>query len=61
MQKSYEDAQNEIDIAIRFVCGEKGYMDMNEFIELHRNYYYVQPKENLTNYMNVKIVNLDDL
>ena len=56
MQKTYEEAEKELDISIRFVCGEKGYMELNEFIELHRNIYYVQPKENLTNFMNVLVV-----
>jgi hypothetical protein len=53
MQKSYDDVKRELDIAIRFVSGDKNFITINEFIELHRNIYYVQPKENLTNFMNV--------
>jgi hypothetical protein len=61
MEKTYEDAQRDLDISIRFVCGEKDCIELNDFIELHRNIYYVQPKENLTNFMNVNNVNLDDI
>ena len=61
MQKSYEDAERDLDISIKFISGEKRYLDLNDFIELHRNFYYVQPKENLTNFMNVKYSNIDDL
>jgi hypothetical protein len=61
MQKPYEEAKRELDIAIRFVSGDKDFLGIAEFIELHRNIYYVQPKENLTNFMNVKYIDLDDL
>ena len=41
-------------IIININCsGDKGYFELNDFLELHRNMYYVQPKENITNYLTV--------
>jgi hypothetical protein len=34
--------------------GEKGYLDLNDFVEMQRNMYYVQPKENISNFYNVQ-------
>ena len=53
MVKSPETILNEFEFSILFVSGDKGYLDINEFLELHRNMYWVQPKENLTNYLNM--------
>jgi hypothetical protein len=53
MQKSYEEVRKEIEISFRFVLGDKDRVDFNDFLEFHRNIYYVQPKENLTNFQNV--------
>jgi len=51
MLKSKEALAAEMEIAISFVGGDKGYLDSNEFLEMHKNIYWVQPKENLNNYM----------
>lgn len=53
MQKSYDDVEKELEFSINFVCGDKGYLDLNDFLEFHRNIYWVTPKENLTNFINV--------
>jgi Ca2+-binding EF-hand superfamily protein len=53
MLKSKETIASEMEIAILFVSGNKGYLDSNDFLEMHRNMYWVQPKENLNNYLNM--------
>jgi hypothetical protein len=55
MHKPYDDTEKELGMSITFVSGDKGFLDLNDFLELHRNIYYVQPKENLTNFLNVKL------
>lgn len=50
MQKSKEQVLSEIDFSLLFVAGEKGCLEVNDFIDFHRNIYWVQPRENLTNF-----------
>ncbi len=50
MLKDKNTINNEFEFSILFVSGEKGYLDIGEFIELHRNMYWVTPKENITNF-----------
>lgn len=52
MLKDRSTVNDELNIAISFVIGDKDYMDINEFTELHRNMYWVTPRENLTNLFN---------
>jgi hypothetical protein len=58
MHKPFDDAQRELNLSITFVGGDKGYLDLNDFLEFHRNIYYVQPKENITNFLNVPFYDL---
>ncbi len=46
MLKEVPQVQNEFDVAIKFVLGDKTVMTKKEFIELHRNMFWVNPKEN---------------
>jgi hypothetical protein len=55
MHRTFDDTQKDLSLSISFVTGEKGYLDLNDFVEFHRNIYFVQPKENITNFLNVKI------
>lgn len=50
MLKNRDLVAQELEFSFLFVSGDKGYLDINEFIEFHRNMYWVQPKENLTNF-----------
>lgn len=62
MLKPVDLVQNELEFSLKFVAGDKGYLDINDFMEFHRNMYWVQPKENLTNFLNVIFsINLDGL
>ena len=55
MIKNSEAVSNEFDFSILFVSGDKGYLLLDDFLELHRNIYWVTPRENISNY--VKMVN----
>lgn len=57
MMKSREAVRSELEFSILFVSGDKGYLDVNDFVELHRNMYWVTPKENFTNF-NITISNI---
>jgi Ca2+-binding EF-hand superfamily protein len=52
MMKSRDAVRNELEFSILFVSGDKGYLYVNDFVELHRNMYWVTPKEDLTNFNN---------
>jgi hypothetical protein len=54
MLKTLETVKNEIEYSINFTIGEKSSFDENDFLEFHRNLYWVQPKENISNFLNVK-------
>lgn len=53
MSRTTEDIANDLDFSLRFFGGDKGALDVNDFVEMHRNMYYIQPKENITNFHNV--------
>ncbi|MCQ2820621.1 MAG: hypothetical protein MJ252_25425 [archaeon] len=46
MLKEVPQVKNEFDVAIKFVLGDKTVMNKEDFIELHRNMFWVNPKEN---------------
>lgn len=48
MLKEVPQVLNEFDVAVKFVVGEKDVMTKEEFLELHKNMYWVTPKENMT-------------
>ena len=48
MHKEVPLVQQELDISIQFIIGDKQAMDQNEFLELHKNMYWVTPRENIT-------------
>lgn len=52
MLKDRDTVRSEFEFSISFVSGDKEYLDINDFLELHRNMYWVIPKEELTNYNN---------
>ena len=45
--KSEDYAQRKLDLAIKFVLMDKPYMDLADFIEIHKNMFYTMPKENV--------------
>lgn len=53
MVKTPEMIAKEFEFAIMFVAGDKNSLSIDDFLELHRNMYWVQPKENLNNYINM--------
>ena len=53
MLKTLDDIKNEIEYSISFTIGEKQSFDENDFLEFHRNMYWVQPKENISNFLKV--------
>ena len=53
MLKPREEVEEEIEFSLRFVSGDKGYVNFNDFLEFHRNIYWVQPKENNTHYLSM--------
>ena len=64
MMKSREAIRSELEFSILFVSGDKGYLDVNDFVELHRNMYWVTPKENFTNFVSIflnKVTNFNIL
>jgi Ca2+-binding EF-hand superfamily protein len=48
MHKEVPLVQQEFDIAVKFVLGDKPAMSEEEFVELRRNMYWVTPRENIT-------------
>ena len=52
MMKDIETVRSELEFSILFVSGDKGFLTLDDFIEMHRNMYWVTPKENLTNFNN---------
>jgi hypothetical protein len=56
MHKEFDEVQKELNLSLTFVGGDKEFLDLNEFLEFHRNIYYVQPKENITNFLNVDFI-----
>ena len=48
MHKEVPLVQKEFDISVQFILGDKTVMDQNEFLELHKNMYWVTPRENIT-------------
>jgi hypothetical protein len=50
MLKSTDSLVAEFEFSLMFVSGNKGYLDLNDFLEFHRNIYWVTPKDNLTNF-----------
>lgn len=53
MLKTLEQVKNEVEYSISFTVGEKNSFDENDFLEFHRNMYWVQPKENISNFLKV--------
>lgn len=53
MLKTLDQVKSEIEYSIRFTVGEKNGFDENDFLEFHRNMYWVQPKENISNFLKV--------
>ena len=53
MIKTPENIAKEFDFAIMFVAGDKDSLSIDDFLEMHKNMYWVQPKENLNNYINM--------
>lgn len=53
MLKTLEEVKNEIEYSISFTIGNKQSFDENDFLEFHKNIYWVQPKENMSNYLRV--------
>lgn len=45
MNKSPEDALKNVEIAIKFLVGDKQEIDLNEFVELNNSMYWLMPKE----------------
>jgi len=51
MLKDINILTSELEFSLQFVCdGKKGFLEINEFLEFHYNMYWVQPKENLTQF-----------
>jgi Ca2+-binding EF-hand superfamily protein len=53
MLKDQEMIKSELNISINFVAGDKDVIDVNEFLEMHRNMYWVTPRENITYLFNM--------
>ena len=53
MEKEVPTVQNEFNIAVQFVVGDKNSINLDEFLELHRNMFWVNPKENTTYFYNM--------
>ena len=45
--KKEEYAQRKLDLAIKFVIMDKPFIDLSDFIEIHKNMFYTMPKENV--------------
>lgn len=48
MHKEIPLVQAEMDISIQFIIGDKTEINRDEFQELHRNMYWVTPRDNIT-------------
>lgn len=48
MHKEVPLVQQEFDISVQFILGDKQTMSKDEFLELHKNMYWVTPRENIT-------------
>lgn len=48
MHKEIPLVQQEMDLSIQFIIGDKTEMSPDEFQELHRNMYWVTPRDNIT-------------
>ena len=55
MLKNLDTIKDEVEYSINFTLGDKSAFDENDFLEFHRNMYWVQPKEQISNFLNVKI------
>jgi len=53
MLKTLDQVKSEVEYSISFTIGEKNSFDENDFLEFHRNMYWVQPKENISNFLKV--------
>jgi hypothetical protein len=53
MHRPLDETQRDLNLSVSFVSGDKEYLELNDFLEFHRNIYYVQPQENLENFINV--------
>ena len=56
MLKNLDTIKDEVEYSINFTLGDKSAFDENDFLEFHRNMYWVQPKEQISNFLNVKIL-----
>ncbi len=56
MIKKPEAVATEFEFSVLFVSGDKGYLEQEDFLELHRNIYWVTPREGISNYQ--KMINL---
>lgn len=52
MQVPRETVQADFEFSFNFIVGDKGYLDLQDFLEFHRNMYWVTPREHLTNFLN---------
>lgn len=48
MKKEVPLVQNEFEISFKFILGDKTVMTEDDFLELHKNMFWVTPKENTT-------------
>ena len=53
MLKTFDTVRDEVEYSIKFTLGDKTTFDENDFLEFHRNMYWVQPKEQISNFLNV--------
>ena len=56
MLKTFDTVRDEIEYSIKFTLADKPAFDENDFLEFHRNMYWVQPKEQISNFLNVKLI-----
>ncbi len=54
MLRTRENIKGDLEFSLRFASGDKGYLTLNDFLEFHNNMYWVQSKENLSNFYNVR-------
>ena len=53
MIKKPEAIATEFEFSALFVSGDKGYLEQEDFLELHRNIYWVTPREGISNFQNM--------
>ena len=46
MLKEVPQVQNEFDVAVKFILGDKKIATRQDFIDLHKNMFWVNPREN---------------